>query len=87
MKRKTYAYNSIIIGFLIGLWVYFSTGENLVWAILAGLAVAVAGFFLIRFLETLVEKGVDTAVAAVTGLFNRKKEQKNEEEPKDQDPA
>ena len=61
--RKTYAYNSIIIGFLIGLLVAVQT-DKIVLGILAGLGVAVVGFVLIRLLEKGIAKGVDKGVDA-----------------------
>lgn len=75
MRRKTYAYNSIIIGALIGILVYVSA-ESAVLAVLAGLAVAVGGFFLIRLLENAMYKGVDKAAEKVSQAYQNHKAQK-----------
>ena len=77
--RKTYAYNSIIIGFLVGLLVAVKT-ENIVLAILAGLGVAVVGFVLIRLLEKGIAKGVNKGVDAAAYAYQKHKEKKNNQE-------
>ena len=48
--RKTYAYNSIIIGALLGITVGAST-KNVVLGIVVGLAVSVVGFIIIKLIE------------------------------------
>lgn len=75
MRRKTYAYNSIIIGVLIGILVYVSA-ESAVLGILAGLGVAVAGFIVIRLLENAVDKGVNKAAEKVGQAYQNHKAQK-----------
>lgn len=75
--RKTYAYNSIIIGFLVGLLVAVSS-KSIVLAILAGLAVAVVGFVAIRALEKLMDKAGDKAVDAVSNAYQKHKQNKNQ---------
>lgn len=73
--RKTYAYNSIIIGFLVALYVYVST-ESLVLGIVTLLGVSIVGFIAIRAIERLIGKGVDKAVdAASNAMQNRKNKQ------------
>ena len=74
--RKTYAYNSIIIGILIGILIYVSS-NNAILAVLACLGISVAGFFIIRALENAVSKGVDKAVDAATRAYENHKQNKN----------
>ena len=75
--KKTYAYNSIIIGFVVGLWVAVSS-NNIVLAILAGLGVAVVGFVVIKALEKLLDKAGDKAVDAVTNAYQKHKQNKDQ---------
>ena len=72
MRRKTYAYNSIIIGILVGILAYVST-ENIVLGILALLGVSIVGFVVIKLLENALYKGADMAAdAAAKAIQNRK---------------
>ena len=73
--RKTYAYNSVIIGVLVGLlvWVFM---ENAVLGILAFVGVSVVGFFIIRFIEKAIGKGVDAAVDATARAYKKRREQR-----------
>ena len=64
--RKTYAYNSITIGILLGILVWISANSAIL-GILTGLAVSVVGFFIIRMLENAVNKGVDKVSEKVSG--------------------
>lgn len=73
--RKTYAYNSITIGILIGILVWATT-ESAVLGILAGLAISVVGFFIIRMFENAVDKGVDKASEKIQEAYHRRQEQK-----------
>ena len=73
--RKTYAYNSIFIGFLLGLWVYVSA-ESILLAILTCIGVSVVGFILIRLLENLLYKGADKAVDAAGNAIKKHMEKK-----------
>ena len=72
MGRKTYAYNSIIIGFVIGFTVWAST-RSILLAILAGLGIAVVGFIIIRVIENALYKGVDKAVDKISDAHQRRK--------------
>ena len=74
--KKTYAYNSIIIGFLVGLLAWVST-ENMALGILAFVGVSVVGFIAIRFLEKGIDKGIDAAANAVTNAYQNYKAEKN----------
>lgn len=75
--RKTYAYNSIIFGFLIGLLVYAKA--NLVLAVLAGLAVSIIGFVLIRAIENAMDRAGDAIIDAVGKKVNEKRDEKNKQ--------
>lgn len=71
--RRTYAYNSIIIGGLVGIYVAVKAGTFL--GIVAGIAVSVVGFILIRALENVISDAVDKGADAVSNaLHDRKKE-------------
>lgn len=71
--RKTYAYNSIIIGVLLGLLAYLKT-ENLVLGILACVAVSVVGFVIIKAIENAIGKGVDAAADAAAKAYRKHKD-------------
>ncbi len=73
--RKTYAYNSIIFGFLLGLLVGVTT-ESVILGILAGLGVSVVGFIVIRLIENAIHKGVEKAADKISETYRRRKEQK-----------
>ena len=60
--RKTYAYNSIIIGVLVGLLAWAST-ENVVLGVLACV------------IEKAIGKGVDAAADAAAKAYRKHKEQ------------
>ena len=72
--RKTYAYNSIIIGVLVGLLAWVST-ENVVLGILACIGVSIVGFVIIRLIEKAIGKGVDAAADAAAKAYRKHKEQ------------
>lgn len=72
--RKTYAYNSIIIGVLVGILAWAST-ENVVLGILACVGVSVVGFVIIRVIEKAIGKGVDAAANAAAKAYRKHKEQ------------
>lgn len=77
--RKTYAYNSIFLAFIIGIAIYVST-ENTVLTVIAFLGIAIGGFILIRVLENLLYKGVDKAVDKAADAIKKRKEKKNGEQ-------
>ena len=74
--KKTYAYNSIILGMLVGLLVWVSA-DNIVLGILACIGVSVVGFIIIRFIEKAIGKGVDAAVGAAQRAYQNHKEKQN----------
>lgn len=71
--RKTYAYNSIFIGFLVGMLVGVSS-DSVVLAVLAGLGVAIVGFIVIRVIENAIDAGVDKAAGKVKDAYNKHKQ-------------
>ena len=73
--RRTYAYNSITIGTLVGILVVFST-ESLALGIITMLAVSAVGFVLIRLIENALYSGVDKAVDAAVDAYGRHKAKK-----------
>ena len=73
--KRTYAYNSIIVGFFIGLWVWASSKSE-VFGIAAGLAVAVIGFFIIRMFENAVDRAATKAGEKAEEAWQRRKERK-----------
>ena len=83
MRRKTYAYNSVIIGLLFGLWAG-AKFDSLAAAIAAFAVVTVIGFVLIRALENVLysgaEKLTDAAVSAIERKVEEKKKASREEE-------
>lgn len=74
--NRTFAYNSIWIGVLVGILVAVSTEKALL-GILAGLAVAIGGFFLIRLIEKALGKGIDAATDAAARAINNRKNKGN----------
>ena len=73
--RKTYAYNSITIGVLVGILAYASS-QSAVLGIAACLGVSVVGFIVIRLIENAVDKGVDKAVDAAGKAWQAHKQKK-----------
>ncbi len=73
--RRTYAYNSITIGTLVGILVVLST-ENLALGIIALLAVSVVGFLVIRLIENALYAGMNKAVDAAVDAYGRHKAKK-----------
>ena len=72
--RKTYAYNSIIIGVLVGILAWAST-ESVVLGILACVGVSVVGFVIIRVIEKAIGKGIDATTDAAAKAYQKHKEQ------------
>ena len=72
--KKTFAYNSITIGVLVGLLAWAST-KNVVLGVLACVGVSVVGFVIIRLIEKAIGKGVDAAADAVAKAYQKHKEQ------------
>lgn len=71
---KTYAYNSIIIGVLVGLLAWAST-KSVVLGVLACVGVSIVGFVIIRLIEQAIGKGVDAAADAAAKAYRKHKEQ------------
>ena len=73
--RKTYAYNSIIIGVLLAVVVLAST-ENTVLAVITLLGVSILGFVIIRALENAMYKGADKAAEAIKRKIDKRNNNK-----------
>ena len=72
--KKTFAYNSITIGVLVGLLAWAST-ESVVLGVLACVGVSIVGFVIIRLIEQAIGKGVDAAADAAAKAYRKHKEQ------------
>ncbi len=72
MRRKTWAYNGIVIGFLIGLWVWGLT-QSTPLAVLAGIGVSIVAFLGIRFLENLIYNGAEKAEEKIREAYENRK--------------
>ena len=70
--RRTYAPNSIVIGVLLGMLVYFKF-DSMILGILAAIAISVVGWLAIRAIERAVAKGVDKASEAIINKYEDKK--------------
>lgn len=71
--RKTYAYNSAIFGILFGIYVTEKAGASL--GFLAGAAVTIIGFFIIRALENTISDGISKGTDAISNkVYDKKKE-------------
>lgn len=80
--RKTYAHNSIIIGFLVGALVYAKAGMGA--GIAVGIIVTVVGWLIIRGIENAMYSGAD----AIDNAIRRKQSEKystDDEESEDID--
>ncbi len=73
--RRTYAYNSIIFGALLGIGAYAAT-ESIALGIIACLAVSIVGFIIIRAIERAIDKGVDKAAEKIGEAHRRRKAEK-----------
>ncbi len=80
MRRKTYAYNSVIIGLLCGLWAE-AKFDSLAVAIAAFALVAVAGFVRIRALENALYSGAEKLTDAAVSAIERRVEENNKASP------
>lgn len=73
--RRTYAYNSIVFGFLLGTIVWLSANSPVL-GILVGIAVSVVGFIVIRLIENAIDKGVDKAADSISKAYRSHKAKK-----------
>ncbi|MCQ2534775.1 MAG: hypothetical protein MJ172_09440 [Clostridia bacterium] len=69
--RKTYAYNGIILGFVLGLaaWAYT---ENTAIGIAAGIASAIIIFIIIRSIENGIYKAGDAITRRLDDMHTKK---------------
>lgn len=72
--RKTYAPNAIVIGVLIGLLV--AVKVNMVLGVIAGLAVSILGWVLIRTFENALYRAGDAAEDAIKRKLDEKRNKK-----------
>lgn len=63
--RKTYAYNGIVIGILLGLYVGVASKSGVL-CVLAMVGISVLAFAAIRLLENAIDAGVDKASEAIS---------------------
>ncbi len=68
--RKTYAYNSVIIGALLGILVWAET-ESTVLGVLACIMISIIGFIVIQLLENTLYAASDKAADAVGDAVRR----------------
>ena len=73
--RKTYAYNSIIIGVLLGLGVGASA-KSVILGIIVGIIVSVAGFFIIKLIENALYNAANKATNKITESYQKRKAEK-----------
>ncbi len=71
--RRTWAYNGIVIGFLIGFWVWAVT-QSTGLAVVAGIVVSAVAFLVIRFLENLIYAGAEKAGEKIREAYEKRKE-------------
>ena len=76
--RKTYAYNGITIGLLLGLAAWAAT-QNVAIGIVAAIAASVVGFLVIRGIENAIYKGAQKAGEAITRKMDESHMRKNRE--------
>lgn len=69
--RKTYAYNGITLGIVLGLFVGVATGSGVL-AVIAMIVLSVLCFAGIRLLENAVDAGVDKAANAIKNKYNER---------------
>ena len=75
--RKTYAYNSIIIGFLVGL-LFVVKGQTAL-GIILGIVISVVGFFIIKGIENALYKGANAAGQAVVNAVKKRANEDSEQ--------
>lgn len=63
--RKTYAYNGITLGIILGIAAWAVSGSAVV-GIIAAIAASVVCFLIIRGIENLLYKGTEKAAEAIT---------------------
>ncbi len=73
--RRTYKYNGIVVGVLLGLLIGLKT-ENVVLGVIAAIALSVVGVLAIQWIERLIEHGVDSAFQAGKNAYDKRKAEK-----------
>lgn len=69
--RRTYTHYSVVFGFLIGLLVFLKT--NIVLGVIAGLAVSVIAYVLIKALEDGLDAAGHILIDKISELIGRKR--------------
>ena len=69
--RRTYTQYSVVFGFLIGLLVFLKT--NIVLGVIAGLAVSVIAYILIKALEDGLDAAGHILIDKISELIGRKR--------------
>lgn len=69
--RRTYTHYSVVFGFLIGLLVFLKT--NIVLGVIAGLAVSVIAYILIKALEDGLDAAGHILIDKISELIGRKR--------------
>jgi len=70
--RKTYAYNGITIGILLGFLAGLVT-QSMAIAVIAMIGLSILAFVAIRLLENAIDAGVDKASEAISNKINEHK--------------
>lgn len=65
--RRTYAYNGITIGVFLGILIWLAT-KNTVIGVASGIGISIVAFIIIRVIENLLRKGIDTMVDGLAGV-------------------
>lgn len=69
--RRTYTHYSVVFGFLIGLLIFLKT--NIVLGVIAGLAVSVIAYVLIKALEDGLDAAGHILIDKISELIGRKR--------------
>ena len=72
MRRKTFAFNGITIGTLLGILIGVTT-ESVALGIVAAIGISAAAYFAIKWIENLMYKGVDAAGQAMKNAYQQRK--------------
>ncbi len=72
MRRKTFAFNGITIGTLLGILIGV-TSKSVALGIVAAIGISVAAWFAIKWIENLMYKGADAAEQAIRNAHQQRK--------------
>ncbi len=72
--KRTYAYNSVILGAMLGLAAWAAT-ENVTLGVVAFITVSIIGFIIIRLVEDAIDRGCEKAEEKIRqSVANRSRE-------------